>query len=220
MTIHGPEAAEPKPCKGPFFQKVDWLGFGFTTFVALTVYLLTAAPQVTLGYSGIFATAGVYASPSMPSGHPVWAIYGWLFVKLIPFSNIAWRLGVASATAGALTCGLVALMVSRVGLLMAQTIPNFRTFSAREQAACQLVCGAVAGLGLGLDGGFWGKTVVADTWPLGVFLFTMTVCLLCRWFFSPNLRRYLYCAAFLHGLTLSETQALVPATFAFPLFLV
>ena len=83
-----------------FFQKVDWLCFGITTFLALTVYLLTLAPDVTLENAGIYPTAAMFPSPSIPPGHPIWAVYGWLFVKLVPFSNIAWRLNLASAVAG------------------------------------------------------------------------------------------------------------------------
>ncbi len=86
MTIDEPKPLENPPEASCFFQKVDWLSFGLTTILAFTVYLLTLAPEVTLEHSGIEATAAMYPSPSMPSGHPVWAIYGWLFIKLVPFS--------------------------------------------------------------------------------------------------------------------------------------
>jgi hypothetical protein len=62
---------------------VDWASAGLATFVALTVYLVTLAPEVALDYSGVYSTAAMYSSPSMPPGHPVWAIYGWCFVRLI-----------------------------------------------------------------------------------------------------------------------------------------
>jgi hypothetical protein len=215
---------EPKPPANPvelpcFFQKVDWLSFGLTTLVALTVYLLTLAPDVTLEYSGVYSTAALYPGSSIPPGHPLWTVYGCLFIKLIPFSNIAWRLGVASAMAGALTCGLIALMVSRVGFSAVEKIPGFNKISAREQKSFRLVCGGVAGLGFGFDGCFWRKAVVADTWPLSLFLFALTICLLTRWFFAQQQTRFLYAAAFVHGLTLSESQALIPATFALPFLL-
>jgi len=66
-----------------FFRVVDWASFCLATFVALTVYLVTLAPEVTLDYSGVYSTAAMYSSPSMPPGHPVWAVYGWCFVGLI-----------------------------------------------------------------------------------------------------------------------------------------
>jgi hypothetical protein len=204
---------------GRFYQAVDWAAFGLASALSLAIYLFTLAPEVTLSYSGIFSAAAIHPGSSMPPGHPLWAVYGWLFVKVIPFFNIAWRLGVASAVAGALTCGLIALMVSRVGLLSIESVPNFQKFSPVEKQAVRLVCGCVAGLGFGLDGCFWCKTVIADSWPLSLFLFALAVCLLTRWFFAPERKRDLYLAALVFGLALSESQALIPAAFGLPFLL-
>jgi len=199
-----------------FFQRVDWLGFGVTALAAFAVYFYTLAPEVDLYFSGIFCTSAFYPSPSMPPGHPVWALYGWVFIKLIPFSNIAWRLAVASAVAASLTCGLIALMVSRVGILAVDGLGGFQRRSAREEMAIRVVCGGVAGLGFGFEGGYWRTAVVADTWPLSLGLFALTLCLLTRWFFTGQPARYLYAAALLHGLNLAESQALFPAMLALP----
>ncbi|MGA9779405.1 MAG: hypothetical protein ACLPRE_00785 [Limisphaerales bacterium] len=84
MTIDEPKPPKNPPDASRFFQKVDWLSFGLTTLVTFTVYLLTLAPEVTLDFLGIYSTAAMYPSPSTPPGHPLWAIYGWLFIKLIP----------------------------------------------------------------------------------------------------------------------------------------
>src|SRR5689334_5677780 len=83
----------------------DWLSFAVTTLLALTGYLLTLAPEVTLEWSGILGTAAMYGGVGPPQGYPVWTIYSWLFIKLLPFSNPAWRVAVGSAVAGALACG-------------------------------------------------------------------------------------------------------------------
>lgn len=219
MTIDPPRPSEGPYDRSHFFEKVDWASFGLTAILAFTVYLLTLAPQVTFEYSGIFSTAAMYPSGSLPSGHPLWALYGWSFIKLVPFSNIAWRLGVASSVAAALACGLIALVVSRVGFLLAENISNFKNFTPREQTSCRMVCGIVAGLGLAFDGGLWRKAVIVDTWPLSLFLFALSVCLVTRWFFEPQRWRFLNAAALVHGLTLSESQAFFPATFAFPFLL-
>ena len=180
---------EAKPVANPagssrFFQRVDWASFGVTTLLALTVYLLTLSPEVDLDYSGFYSTAAMYPGVSIPPGHPLWAIYGWLFIKLVPISNIAWRLAVASAVAGALACGVIALMVSRVGVSAAQCILRFKNLLPNEVKSLRVVCGCVAGLGFGFDGCFWCKTVVADTWPLSLLLFALTICLMTRWFLT------------------------------------
>ena len=199
-----------------FFQRADWLSFGVAFGLALAVYGFTLAPEVTLEYSGIYSASAMYPGDSIPPGHPIWEIYGWLFIKLFPFSNIAWRLGISSAVAGALASGLIALMVSRVGILVVENIEHFHTIRERDQKSLRVVCGVVAGLGFALNGCFWPKAVVVDTWPLSVFLLTLNLCLLTRWFFRPDQRRYLWLTAFVLGLTLCESQALIPAGYALP----
>ena len=209
-----PSAPPAEPAR--FFQGVDWLSFGVACGLALAVYLFTLAPDVTLEYSGIYSASAMYPGDSIPPGHPIWEIYGWLFIKLFPFSNIAWRLGVSSAIAGALASGLIALMVSRVGMLVVETINRFNEIGESHQKSLRVVCGVVAGLGFALNGCFWPKAVVADTWPLSLFLLTLTLCLLTRWFFRPDQRRYLWLTAFVLGLALCESQALIPAAYGLP----
>src|SRR4051794_39844400 len=85
-----------------FFQAADWLSFSITTTLALIVYLWTLAPNVTLGLSGIYCVGAMYAAVPHPPGYPLWTIYAWLFTVTLPVSNIAWRVGVSSAVAGAL----------------------------------------------------------------------------------------------------------------------
>ena len=85
----------------PFFRLPDWLAFLAATLVTLAVYLFTLAPNVTLEDSGELATASMYAGVPHAPGYPFWTIYSWAFTKLIPFGNIAWRVGVSSAMAAA-----------------------------------------------------------------------------------------------------------------------
>src|SRR2546423_1128106 len=102
-----------KPVTPPLFRRNDWLTFGVTTLLVFIGYYLTLAPDLTLEDSGELAVGSFYAGVPHPPGYPVWTIYTWLFTKIIRFSNIAWRVGVSSAFAGALACGLISLMVSR-----------------------------------------------------------------------------------------------------------
>src|SRR6185436_4220152 len=133
----------------PFFQKTDWLAFGVTTTLTLLVYLVTLAPEVTLGFSGIFSTGAMYAGVPHPPGYPVWTVYAWLFTLLLPVSNIAWRVAVSSAVAGALACGLVALMVSRGGAMIVDGIAGLKRLFPKEERRLRVVAGVVAGAALG-----------------------------------------------------------------------
>jgi hypothetical protein len=128
------------------------------------------APDVTLGFSGIFATGAAYAGVAHPPGFPVWTLYSWLFVKLLPVSNIAWRVAVGSAVAAAMASGLVALMVSRGGKMLLESTLRLARSNPTEQQQLRFVCGCVAGMALAFSGPVWRKAVVADFWALSVFL--------------------------------------------------
>ena len=182
--------------------------FCSTTLVAISVYLFTLAPNLTLGFSGLMSTAAMYAAVPHPPGYPVWTIYSWLWIKLLPFSNIAWRVAVGSAFAAAVACGLVAMMVSHQGKIFfcgART----RRLESRESVALRVVCGGVAGLVLGFSGAVWHKALIADIWALSLLLFTGVVFLLTRWMCEPERRRCLCGAFLLFGLLLTSSQELI-----------
>jgi hypothetical protein len=188
-------------------ERNSLVAFGATTCLALFVFSLTLAPQVTFGHSGIFSAAAMYPGPSVPSGHPIWAIVGWGWIKVFPFGNIAWRLAMGSAMCAAIACGIVAVIVSRIGSLVLE---------GRENLGGR-IAGVVAGLGLAFEQGFWSKAVVVDSWAFTALLFTLIVYGLSRWFFEPKGRRWFYGAAFLSGAGLCESQALAPAIFVLPM---
>src|SRR5688572_9140515 len=210
---HDPTAvtcdATPPPLRiSTTFDRTDWICFGSTTLLALLVYLFTLAPNVTLGFSGLMSTGAMYAGVPHPPGYPVWTIYSWLWIKLLPFSNIAWRVAVGSAFAAAVACGLVAMMVSYQGRAFLYAVRSAR-FTSGESAVLRAVCGGVAGLVLGFSGAVWHKAVIADIWALSLLLFTAVVFLLTRWMGEPERRRFL-CGAFLvFGMLLTSSQELI-----------
>ena len=200
--------------KALFFQRTDWLSFGATTGLALLVYLFTLAPDVGLDNSGVWSTAAAYGGVSSPPGYPLWTLWAWGFIRLLPFSNIAWRVAVSSAVAGALACGVIALMVSRCGASILEQAPDGRRLKPREEQWLRVICGCVAGMVFGLNGAFWPQAVKVAVWPLSILLLCLVLCLLLRWNFQPELKRYLYAAAFVYGLLLTNSQielALAPA---------
>jgi len=151
----------------------------------------------------------MYAGVPQPAGYPVWVIYGWLFTKLIPFSNIAWRLALSSAAAGALACGLIALMVSRGGAYVIKAVRGGAGLSSVDKQRLRIISGCVAGMVFGFDRSFWGTTVIAHTWPLTILFLASILCFLMRWMFFPKQKQYLYLAIFLYGLALNNSQNLV-----------
>jgi hypothetical protein len=193
----------PTQVSGAFYQSTDWLSFGVTASIALAVYGYTLAPEVTLGDSGVLAAAAMYGGPAHPPGFPVWTIYAWLFTKLLPWSNIAWRVAVSSAVAGALACGVVALLVCRGGAMILEGVAGFKRLPANDEKWLCAVSGCIAGFGFGFGGTFWGDAVIVETQPLGILLLSLTFCLLLRWVFALEETSYLYAAALVYGLTLT-----------------
>ncbi len=196
---------------GPFFQRTDWLSFGITTALALAVYWVTVAPEVTLQFSGEFSVSAMYPGEPFPPGYPLWTGYAWLFTCLLPCSNIAWRVALSSAVAGALTCGVIALMASRGARSLLEGTLGLARLAPKAEQALRAVCGCVAGLAFGLDGAFWSKAVVVDVWPLSMLLLAVVLCLLMRWLHAPERKGCFYAAALVYGLTLTNSQALAVA---------
>src|SRR4030095_12432116 len=117
-----------------------------------------------------------------------------------------WRAAAASAVAGAIACGIIALMVSRGGAMLLQGAAS--RLSRREQQLLRGACGYVAGAIFGFNGAFWGRVLVADAWSLSILLLVVVLCLLMRWFYGPDRRLYLHSAFFVFGLTFTNSQML------------
>src|SRR6266481_941836 len=168
------------------FQQVDWLSFGLATVLTLIVYLWTLAPEVTLEMSGMLSTAAKYGGVAHPPGFPLWTLYAWLFTRLLPFSNIAWRVAVSSAVAAALACGVIALMVSRGGWLLIDALTGLRRLAPKDQNLLCAVSGCVAALGFAFDGAFWRNAVIVETWALSLWFFALALCFLMQWIYAPT----------------------------------
>ena len=220
-TTTQPDPSLASGRRPPFYEPSDWLSFGLTATAALIVYFTTLAPEVTLRFSGILAAGANYAGvPDVP-GFPVWTIYAWLFARLLPFSNIAWRLAVSSAVAAALACGLVSLMVSHGGaLLLDGTVGTKRLENPTQERWLRVLCGVVAGMGLALDRSVWSQAVIVETWALALVLLAGTLCLLFRWSYEPQKMRYFYGAVLLYGLSLSNHEGMIEAALGLALLVV
>lgn len=202
----------------PYFHREDWCSFALAAVLVFVGYWFSLADNVGLGFSGIYSVGANYMGVPHPPGYPVWTVYGWLFTKLLPFSNIAWRLAISSAVAGALTCGVVALMVSRSSRTMLAGINGLQKLPHQYDRRLRVVAGCVAGMTFGFDKAFWSKAVIVDVWPLSMLLFATTLCLLLRWVHEPERKKYFVAACFIFGLTITNSQALIPAGLGLLLF--
>ena len=174
----GPVSSDPMPgwlktdkaiaAGESFFRPVDWLAFGITTLVTLLGYCLTISPDLTLEDCGELAVGSMYAGVPHPPGYPVWTLYTWLFTKLVPISNIAFRVALSSAVAAALSSGLLALLTCRASARIIESIDWFNAIDERLAKRVTLVGGCVAGLMLGFSGFMWSQAVIVEVYTLSV----------------------------------------------------
>ena len=194
----------------PLFRPIDWLTLAVTTAVLFIAYFLTLAPDVTLEDSGELATASFYAGVPHAPGYPIWSIYSWFWTVLIPFKNVAWRVGISSAFAAAVASGLLAFVVSRGSSMIIESIDELKNISHRWENMICLISGFFAGSLIGFNGFMWSQATIVEVYPLSVVsLLGVIICLL-RWTYAPHQHRYLYAAFFLYGICVNNHQSLLP----------
>ena len=198
----------PKP---PLFRRIDWMAFGLCTVLVFIGYFLTLAPDLTLEDSGELATGSYYAAVPHPPGYPVWTLYSWLFTVLVPVSNVAWRVALSSAVAGAFSCGLIALVVSRGSSMMIESIESLKSIERKVENWVCLIAGCISGLLMGFNGYMWSQSIIVEVYSLSVLSLMGVIALQMRWLYEPEKRRYLYIGMFLFGICLTNHMSLLVA---------
>src|ERR1051325_251499 len=208
----GPIRVEPpKGPVAPLFRPIDWWGFLLVSLVVMVGYMLTLAPNVTLEDSGELSTGSFYAGIPHPPGYPVWSIYTWCFTRILPIGNVAWRVGVASAFAGAIACGIIAMMVSRGSRMLMESLPELKELDPKLEEMLCLASGFVGGLLMGFNGYYWSQAVIVEVYTLSVLSLVLVMIFLLRWLYAPQQKRYLYAALFVFGICFTNHQTLIVA---------
>lgn len=193
------------------YRKVDWFAMGLTFLIAFIGYLITLAPDLTLEDSGELAVGSYYAGVPHPPGYPVWTIYSWLFTVLVPISNVAYRVAVSSAFASALSCGLIALLISRGASLILESIPELKELDRKMESKICAISGFVGGLLFGYNGFVWSQSVIVEVYTLSVLSLLVVMVFMMRWMYAPTQRHYLYLAMFIFGICFTNHQTLIVA---------
>jgi tetratricopeptide (TPR) repeat protein len=207
-----PVSPAPPVAVAPLFRRMDWLALLICFAVVETIYYLTLAPQVTLEDSGELVTGSFYAGIPHPPGYPFWAIYSWIWTRLVPFGNAAWRVELGEAAALGMGCSLIALMVSRGSSMLMEGIEELKGMARKWENAICLVSGVTAGLLMALDNGMWKESVAINRISVfGVPWLMMVLLCMMRWIYAPHQRRYLYWAMFFFGICATIHQTLIVA---------
>jgi hypothetical protein len=201
----------------PLFRRIDWLTFAVTTFVVWLGYYLTLAPDLGLEDSGELAVGSFYAGIPHPPGYPVWTIYTW-FWTLLPFKNVAWRVALGEATAGAVASGLLGFLVSRGSSMMMEGIAELKNIDRRWESAICVVAGFAAGTLLGFNGYMWSQSVIVEVYSFSVLSMMGVMLCLLRWLYAPHQHRYLCLAFFMHGICFNNHQSLLVIAIGMEIF--
>ena len=202
--------------KKPFFRRADWISFGLTFLIALIVYTLTLAPTVTLEDSGELITASDYLGVPHPPGYPIWSLLTWFFQWIFNFvtyrgyPNPAWGVAFCSAFAGALACGVLALLVSRSGMDILHSLKKENSvLGEKTESLFCCVAGIAGGLLLAFSQGLWSQSVIAEVYALNILFQTVVLLFLYRWMMEPENPKPLLLMAFVFGLGLTNHQTLL-----------
>jgi len=193
------------------FRPVDWFTAIVTTILVFLGYFYTLAPDLTLEDCGELAVGSFYAGVPHPPGYPLWTIYSWLFTVLLPVSNIAFRVAVSSAVAGAISCGLLALIVSRGSSMILESISELSVIPRNKENWICAVAGFVSGILLGYNGFMWSQAIIVEVYTLSVLTLMIMLCFFLRWLYKPSQLRYLYLAFFMFGVCFTNHQTLIVA---------
>ncbi len=200
----------------PFFRRADWIAFGLTFLITLTVYALTSAPTVTLEDSGELITGSDYLGVPHPPGYPIWTLLTWFFqwifngLKYHGYPNPAGAVALFSAFSGAMACGTLALLVSCSGLRLLHGLKKETdVLGEKTESLFCCVAGVSSGLLLAFSQGMWSQAVIAEVYALNIFFQTVVLLLLYRWMVEPENPKPLFLMAFVFGLGLTNHQTLL-----------
>ena len=158
------------------FNRTDLLIFSSVFFISLITYIRTLCPTVYVGDSGELIAACATLGIPHPPGFPLYVILGKMFISILRFSNIAYRMNLFSALCAAIASGILGVLLRRI-------------FSVGA------VISILFGLSFAFSSTHWSVATVAVTYPLSSLLCAAGIFALLLW--SENREEKYLCAFFL-----------------------
>lgn len=153
------------------------LADGATFAVALAVYVVTAAPDISAADGGEFQLVAALLGVAHPPGYPLYTMAGHLFIRLLPWGTPAYRLNLMSGVLAAGTLVLVA-KATRVWA---------RRLGGSPLPA--MASGLAAALALGTATTFWAQATVANIRTPTAFFAALALYALSRFAAAPGQRQ-------------------------------
>ncbi len=196
------------------FTRSDKLCAWAVSLVALVVYVFTLQPNTGLEDSGEFVTAAMHLGVPHPPGYPLWTIISYLFTKLVPFGNVAFRVNLVSAVFGAMAVGVFSLLTTHS---LRWVLGSIQKVGAETAATLAAVGGVTAALVLAFSEVMWSQAVIAEVYTMNAFFLGLTLLLFYRWVRCPSDEWSLIFTALSLALGLTNHHTLF---FIFPAFFV
>lgn len=194
-----PAAQEPALKKKTELTKHDYLWACCVGVIALVVYILTLAPEITGEDSGELITAAYTLGIPHPPGYPLWCILGKLFTILIPFGSIAYRVNFMSSFFAAGTVAFLFLVVQKITGSRPVAAGTALFFAFTHQ--------------------FWSQSVIAEVYTLNAFFIVVCIFLLLIWE-EKRSNRLVYLLSFVAGLGCTNHPTMAPLTPVFALYII
>lgn len=169
------------------FNKPFFLGL-VAFWLPFLIYLKNLYPTISPGDSGELVTAAYSLGVPHPPGYPLFCMLGHLFIKLIPFGNVAYRVNVMSAFLGAMACLILFLI--------------FRKLIKDEIVA---LVGALI-FAFGAD--FWDEALESEVYTMNIFFVSLLLWLILKWD-GTGQKKYLWFFALTAGLNFTVHQTVL-----------
>ncbi len=153
----------------------------------LLLYVLFQTTSIFGGDAGDLVSAAFVHGVAHPPGYPLYTFIGWL-LTLLPFSTVAWRVGLLSSIPGAATIGILFLVLKKYNV---KTLPAI-----------------VAVTTLGVSYLFWLYSSVAEVFSLHVF-FVVLLLFFLQLFVETRKNKYIYLSALIFGLSLTHHHTIL-----------
>ena len=183
----------PATVEARLWTRGDWTCGLLTGFIALGLYLWTAAPNVTLLDSGEFIVAAQHFGVPHPTGYPLWTFLSWLFL-LLPLGNAAWEIAVFSGVCAAAAVA-VATALSRSSM---RWLLNGRINAVHGLVS---IVSVTCGLLFAFSFSMWSQAVIAEVYALHALMIGLFLTVIYIWLRSPKNLAWLFLSYFILALS-------------------
>jgi len=180
------------------WRLLDWLVAVLLGVGALVLYALTLAPTVLSGDGGEFQFVPYLLGVAHPTGYPLYTLLGWIWSRLLPIGDVAYRMNLFSAFWAALA---VALLYPTTRSMLRQALPAL-------PAGIQRLVAALTAATFALTPTLWSQAVIAEVYGLQTCLLVALLYSLLVWAERRD-SRLLLLSAFGFGLGLAHHSTTV-----------